>query len=521
MVLGWCKNCNVPILDAHPCGICGEDSYVIKSREVKPLFSLEKKRIEKLLIENRSQISLPVDTYSFIDLMGFVIVDGFKIFRVNFSEKTEKWQIHETKSSKNLKKEFQGSDFSSIVKANEYILKEKEEEAISFIKNITYKYPELPIAISFSGGKDSTVALHLTRQLKSHVDVIFLDTTIELPDTVQFVYRIAELWNLNLISVKPSHDFLDLCRMIGPPSRFMKWCCKTQKFSPMNKLLHEKYPDGVIMIRGVRASESNNRSSYKRSGRLKWTPKEVIVNPILHWSSLDSWIYIFWKKIPYNYAYEYGFTRLGCWACPSKSLKDFAILEDFHPELMEKLRLILKEYAVKHNLGDNWIDSGVWRVRKSRVNKIPIRQSKLCGGETGQNIVFSLVNQERAKTFLEFFKVFGPIQKRGPALIINNKDIEAIFVGNKIHLKIKNELLNGSLIGYVERALNCIGCGACQSACNNGAIVQVDGKRVINQEKCINCLQCISFTCIALKYGSNRFSLSDHSNESMIKVRIN
>lgn len=520
MVLGWCRDCNVPIIDARPCGVCGKDSYVIKSREVKPVFSLEKERIEKLLIKNRSQISLPVNTYTFIDLMGFVIIDGFKIFRVNFSEKTKKWQIHETKSSKNLK-ELQGSDFSSIIKANEYILKEKEEEAVSFIENIIFKHPELPLAISFSGGKDSTVALHLAKQVKNNVDVIFLDTTIELPETLQFIRKIADLWNLNLISVKPSHDFLDLCHVIGPPSRFMKWCCKTQKFSPMNKLLHEKYSDGVIMIRGVRAAESNNRSNYKRSGRLKWTPKEVIVNPILHWSSFDSWLYIFWKRIPYNDAYEYGFTRLGCWACPSKSLKDFAILEEFHPELARKLHLILKEYAVKHNLDDNWIDSGAWRVRKSRVNKIPVRQSKLCGGEADQNIVFTLDSQKRVKTLLEFFKVFGYVQKKGRAFIVNNKDVEAMFLGNKIRLKIKNERLNGSLIGYVERALNCVGCGACQSICDNGAIIQVNGKRVIDQKKCINCLKCISFTCIALKYGSNRFSLSDYSNESLVKIRIN
>jgi len=319
-----------------------------------------------------------------------------------------------------------------------------------------------------------------------------------------------------LISVKPDHDFLELCRVIGPPSRFMKWCCKTQKFSPMNKLLHEKYADGVIMIRGVRASESNSRSDYKRTGRLKWTPKEVIVNPILHWSSLDSWIYIFWKKIPFNYAYEYGFTRLGCWACPSKSLKDFAILEEFHPELTEKLRLILKEYALKHNLGDNWIDSGAWRIRKSRVNKIPVRQSKLCGGDKSQNIVFSLDNQERVQTLLEFFKVFGPVKKRGPAFMVNSKEIEALFLRNKIHLKIKNEWLNGLLISYVERALNCIGCGACQFVCDNGAIVQVNGKRIINQDKCTNCLKCISFTCIALKYGSNRFSLTETFKESLM-----
>jgi len=393
------------------------------------------------------------------------------------------------------------------LQANEYILKEKQKESISFIKKVIDENRELPIAVSFSGGKDSTVVLSLTRQIKSDVDMIFLDTTIELPETLAFTYKLAKLWNLNLISVKSSHSFLNLCRLIGPPSRFMKWCCKTQKFSPMSELIHERYSNGVIMIRGVRAAESNKRKGYKRIGKLKWTPKEILANPILYWSALDVWLYIFWKKIPYNKAYEYGFTRLGCWPCPCKSLKDFEILKGFYPELAKRFYSFLKEYAKKQNLSNNWIKSGRWRFRKSRVDRTLVRSSKLCGSEEDHEIIFSLDDPERVQNVLEFFKIFGSAQKKGSISMITNKIIETTFIGNNIHLKIKDERIEGAVIGYIERALNCIGCGACQYICNNGAIKQVNGKRIIDQQKCKECLKCLTFTCIALKYGSRRFSL--------------
>jgi len=101
----------------------------------------------------------------------------------------------------------------------------------------------------------------------------------------------------------------------------------------MNEVIHQRYSEGVIMVRGVRAAESVKRRKYKKVGTMKWTPKEVITNPIFDWTSLDVWLYIFCHNIPYNPAYEYSFARIGCWVCPAKSMRDFKILDRSHPEL--------------------------------------------------------------------------------------------------------------------------------------------------------------------------------------------
>ena len=52
-IIGWCNNCNVPILDAKRCGICGRQSVKLDLRfkgEVRPLFPAEKEKVSKSFI---------------------------------------------------------------------------------------------------------------------------------------------------------------------------------------------------------------------------------------------------------------------------------------------------------------------------------------------------------------------------------------------------------------------------------------------------------------------------------------
>jgi len=143
----------------------------------------------------------------------------------------------------------------------------------------------------------------------------------------------------------------------------MKWCCKTQKFSPQNQLINQIYPNGVLVVSGIRKAESNIRLRFDRIQKNKMIPKQTLVFPILDWSSLDVWFYIFWKKIPYNKMYDYGFLRIGCWVCPEKSPRDFKLVERFRPELSARLFQMLKNYAIRNGVEspEDWIESGKWR----------------------------------------------------------------------------------------------------------------------------------------------------------------
>ena len=60
----------------------------------------------------------------------------------------------------------------------------------------------------------------------------------------------------------------------------------------------------------------------------------------------------------------------------------------------------------------------------------------------------------------------------------------------------------------LEKALNCIGCGACVGSCRFGAIEFKDYLR-INEEKCQHCLECVTSkhlkqSCSTLHYKRER-----------------
>lgn len=73
--------------------------------------------------------------------------------------------------------------------------------------------------VCWSGGKDSTVVLHLARQQRPNMPVIYVDSGVEFPESVQFVHELAALWNLNLMVARPveGKSFWDIGSRYGWP----------------------------------------------------------------------------------------------------------------------------------------------------------------------------------------------------------------------------------------------------------------------------------------------------------------
>ena len=111
-------------------------------------------------------------------------------------------------------------------------LESKIEMTKNRIKN-WYRKHNKKIYVAFSGGKDSTVLLHIVRSMYKHVPAVFVDTGLEYPEIRDFIKTID-----NVIWLKPKYTFKKIIEKYGYPviskqiSRFLNDC---QNASEKNK----------------------------------------------------------------------------------------------------------------------------------------------------------------------------------------------------------------------------------------------------------------------------------------------
>jgi len=116
------------------------------------------------------------------------------------------------------------------------------------------------VAVSFSGGKDSLVALDLAYRIGIS-KVVFCDTSIEFDETIDYVKFIEQFYGIEIDVVTAPRSFFSMVDHVGIPSRRLRWCCEVFKFGPLAKYAIENRLYGFIT--GLRKEESNRRANYK------------------------------------------------------------------------------------------------------------------------------------------------------------------------------------------------------------------------------------------------------------------
>jgi len=504
----WCDNCNSPILKKGDCPLCGNQvkNASLGKGEIRPIFDYEKGWYKELLVSEGydPEIYLPEGLCFYYN--GSVIADGLKIFRVTYDENSSKWKIVPYSKFKTNPIRLRGSELKTVIEANIIYLEQAENESLQFIKKVYNEYGDHPFAVSLSGGKDSVVTLNLVRQIIPVFDSIWMNTTIDFPETEIFVKELVREWDLKLFELKPEKDFFTLCDELGPPSKFMRWCCKTTKFAPFNQFIDRQYEKNVLTASGVRKNESLSRGQYEPIQVNETIPKQILFFPILEWNSLQVWLYMFWKQIPINEVYKKGYSRIGCWLCPEKTLREFKKMEITHPELTDKLYIYLKKYAKNTEITDleKWIESGKWRYRVSRYKKEHIIKYNTCSIKP--QFIYNIDNLDKRDEVIQFLKIFGSLKKHNKILTIQNHNLDLAIINNNIRVKYysDNRQIQKQLEKQLEKAVNCINCGACIGNCPLNAISMVNGKICVS-DSCTHCLKCIQPKglrkgCISLNY---------------------
>lgn len=193
------------------------------------------------------------------------------------------------------------------------------------------------VYVSFSGGKDSTVLLHIARQSYPDIEAVFVDTGLEFPSVRKFA-----MLQENVIVLRPKMNFRDVvfkygypiigkqfckkiaeCRrgskvalrnfigemkgsmfdysryrfVLKAPFNVSEKCCDEMKKKPLRSI--PKKP-----IIGSMAKESSNRlKSWMQNGCNAFEADHPKSNPMSFWTENDVLTYLHEKKLPIAGAY--------------------------------------------------------------------------------------------------------------------------------------------------------------------------------------------------------------------------
>ncbi len=261
------------------------------------------------------------------------------------------------------------SDLETVLKHNEESIERYRRRAVGFLKKIHHRNPGFPVVVSYSGGKDSLVALHLTLEAIGDAILLFNDTGLELPDTIDNVEYVSKYFGLKLVIARAGNVFWDSVQRFGPPGKDYRWCCKIAKLVPIARTTRRYWGSGALNIVGQRAYESIDRAKSPQVWRNKWVPHLLSTTPIQDWNQLILWLYIYKYRLPYNPLYDRGFERLGCYLCPSSTLAEFKEVEKSYPCMWRKWLEVLEYWREKLGQPEEWATLGLWRWATPSVAK--------------------------------------------------------------------------------------------------------------------------------------------------------
>lgn len=143
--------------------------------------------------------------------------------------------------------------------ANRKRMARLEDAALSAIDSWATQHGRPWVAIS--GGKDSTVLLHLVSQVRNDLPVVWYDSGLEYPQTRPFIESMCQRWGFDLHIIRAEPDALTLLEMSG------HWEHGVIKID--HNLMDEALIDGpqreamrrfgIHGIYGLRAAESASR----------------------------------------------------------------------------------------------------------------------------------------------------------------------------------------------------------------------------------------------------------------------
>lgn len=522
-VIFWCGKCNIPILHSHEstsvrCPVCsGAAKYLCA--DLRPVFPEERLLFE--LIEEKPLRYLNSSVWA---CGGKYYVDGVPHSVPNsYFESADTERLIEGLRDNRKMNTYEHFDeiIGLFISANSNHLRNLYGEAAEFVRAEASDYPEENLVVSFSGGKDSTVAADIAVRALSNPYLVhvFGDTTLEFPSTIEYSKRFRADHPLAIFKTarNDEQNFYEIADVIGPPARMMRWCCSMFKTGPISRVFNGMYRNqDILTFYGIRKRESVSRSKYNRveddAESIK-IQRQKVASPVFFWSDLEIWLYILGEGLDFNDAYRLGYDRVGCWCCPNNNPRAQFLSQIYMPDEAKRWREFLIQFAKRIGKPDPevYVDTGKWKARQGGNGLAASASVKVTSTQCA--------TEEDAYTFdldqpysEELEGLFTPLGIYAPGLgrklvrekvFLDPKTNQPVFAimpfsqDGRAAIKVKlfdsvdSEAILRMAKYQVVKHNACRGCLKCESLCRFGAISITAGSYRIDPNKCTHCRQCV------------------------------
>jgi len=160
------------------------------------------------------------------------------------------------------------------------------------------------------------VLVDLVSRVVPGVEVIFLDTGLHFPETLEVRDRVTRTLPVVVKSIKPRLTVGQQDAEYGPRlfERDPDECCAIRKVEPLQRALS----DYDAWAAGLRRDEGPSRANTPVVG-FEAARGKVKVAPLAYWTEADVQAYIARHDVPVNDLIKQGYASVGCWPCTRRT----------------------------------------------------------------------------------------------------------------------------------------------------------------------------------------------------------